>query len=168
MPMKTSVPGSAVTWNRAVPRAEDTGTQSAPVDRLTRSLVRAKPDVSKVSGSDVRYPSVRCELSAYSSAPPPTSRPRPGNSRTTPRTRATMRPALQRPGGACRGAGGGLAVMASLGDDRRSHGPRLAPADLDQPDSRSTGRVRIGRTILPGRTGPCAPRPAVSGSDAES
>src|SRR5689334_19948111 len=45
IPMKTSEPGSVpVTSNRAVPRVEETGTQSAPVDRSSRSLVSANPE----------------------------------------------------------------------------------------------------------------------------
>src|SRR4051812_22899859 len=151
MPMKTSAPGSVpVTSNRAVPRAEETGTQSAPVDRSRRSLVRAKPSVRKVSASDTRYPSdVRCELSVQSSAAPPASRPRPGSSRTMPSTRATMRPAPQPRDGTCwTGAGGGVAVMAYLRATAGTAGPRLAPADLDEP---GTPQARIGGKPTPSR-----------------
>src|SRR4051794_31301003 len=132
MPTKTSLPLPVpVTSNRAVPRAEDTGSQSAPVEMFSGSLVRANPDVLKVLVADIRYPSaVRCDPSAQSSAPPPNMSPRPGNSRSTPITRAMMRPGPQLLllGGGGR-TGGGLAAMANLLATAGTTGLRLAPAD---------------------------------------
>src|SRR3954454_6705881 len=131
MATKTSLPLPVpVTSIRTLPRPEDTGSQSAPVEMFNGSLVRAKPDEVKVWVPDITYPSdVRCDPSAQSSAPPPISRPRPGNSRSTPITRAMMRPGPHWLRGGGGEAGGGLAAMADLLATAGTAGPRLAPAD---------------------------------------
>ena len=55
MPTKMSEPESApVTWIRAVPSAEETGSQSAPVARSMLALVMAYPLVEKSSDAEYR------------------------------------------------------------------------------------------------------------------
>src|SRR4051812_16400918 len=55
MPTKMSEPESApVTWSFAVPSAEETGSQSAPVDRSMLALVMANPLVAKLSDDEYR------------------------------------------------------------------------------------------------------------------